>query len=247
MGCASSTPSNAKKSTHAPQHHQPQLHQPRLQQVQQQPPHAAASTSASPTGDRAANFTGPSAFGSYRHHVPCRYFAQGNCILGNACEYLHDRSRARRRADDEGWQTYDPVAFGERREYVDDDAALARAIEESLATAPPALPAQQTRTFTSAADAPFTEVELVYMAKLAYSPVKAAEASQSNASCGDQRDLTSCAVCFEEYEMHADLMVLPCLHRFHWTCGASWLKRSPQCPVCNTNPKLAGGSPDLLG
>ena len=40
-----------------------------------------------------------------------------------------------------------------------------------------------------------------------------------------------CAVCLEEMPGGCDVIALPCGHRFHAGCIATWLKTKPSCPI----------------
>jgi hypothetical protein len=41
-----------------------------------------------------------------------------------------------------------------------------------------------------------------------------------------------CAVCLEELEEGAEVIVLPCKHGFHTNCLTPWLKMHSECPYC---------------
>ncbi|KAJ7954843.1 E3 ubiquitin-protein ligase RING1-like [Quillaja saponaria] len=45
-----------------------------------------------------------------------------------------------------------------------------------------------------------------------------------------------CAVCLEDVlqEKHAQLMDLPCSHKYHSKCLQPWLAAHPHCPYCRT-------------
>ncbi|KAL2491644.1 RING-type domain-containing protein [Abeliophyllum distichum] len=44
---------------------------------------------------------------------------------------------------------------------------------------------------------------------------------------------STCAVCFEDYNVGEKLRVLPCHHKFHASCVDTWLiSRRPICPIC---------------
>ncbi|EHA8589366.1 putative E3 ubiquitin-protein ligase RZF1-like [Cocos nucifera] len=49
---------------------------------------------------------------------------------------------------------------------------------------------------------------------------------------GDGRDGSICTICLEIFEAGAELIVLPCSHEFHRSCGTKWLERSHLCPLC---------------
>lgn len=41
-----------------------------------------------------------------------------------------------------------------------------------------------------------------------------------------------CSICFCEYEDGEDLILLPCLHRFHSECLKKWFDEQTTCPIC---------------
>ncbi|TVU26937.1 hypothetical protein EJB05_29510, partial [Eragrostis curvula] len=41
-----------------------------------------------------------------------------------------------------------------------------------------------------------------------------------------------CAICLKKFAVGADLMVMPCAHRFHEACLTKWLALSRLCPCC---------------
>eukprot|EP00451_Oxyrrhis_marina_P049749 CAMPEP_0204478156 /NCGR_PEP_ID=MMETSP0471-20130131/33364_1 /ASSEMBLY_ACC=CAM_ASM_000602 /TAXON_ID=2969 /ORGANISM="Oxyrrhis marina" /LENGTH=239 /DNA_ID=CAMNT_0051480963 /DNA_START=12 /DNA_END=729 /DNA_ORIENTATION=+ len=41
-----------------------------------------------------------------------------------------------------------------------------------------------------------------------------------------------CSICFAELHRTDGSTLLPCSHRFHKSCLASWLQRQPTCPLC---------------
>ena len=42
----------------------------------------------------------------------------------------------------------------------------------------------------------------------------------------------SCPICLEEFEIGESIRALPCLHKFHPHCVATWLRSNAVCPVC---------------
>jgi len=57
---------------------------------------------------------------------------------------------------------------------------------------------------------------------------------------GEGAEEDSCCICLEVYEEGEDLILLPCLHRFHYNCMRSWTKTSTfsgaaSCPYCKTS------------
>lgn len=51
----------------------------------------------------------------------------------------------------------------------------------------------------------------------------------------DSEDRIECAICMNTYAHEDEIMVLPCLHWFHSTCGREWLDKRPECPLCQTD------------
>ncbi|KAL2089790.1 hypothetical protein ACEWY4_014478 [Coilia grayii] len=41
-----------------------------------------------------------------------------------------------------------------------------------------------------------------------------------------------CRICLAQHMQGEELMVLPCLHRFHSSCVLQWLRENPICPLC---------------
>ena len=48
---------------------------------------------------------------------------------------------------------------------------------------------------------------------------------------GDADEL-ECVICMDGVDVGETVIVLPCLHRLHATCGARWLRLNPSCPMC---------------
>ena len=44
-----------------------------------------------------------------------------------------------------------------------------------------------------------------------------------------------CSVCLSDFAVGEELIVLPCLHRFHSECVLQWLERSVFCPICKSD------------
>jgi len=47
-----------------------------------------------------------------------------------------------------------------------------------------------------------------------------------------------CGICLEDFCDGEGIVRLPCLHRFHVSCGRDWLTRQARCPFCNCEVKL---------
>lgn len=47
----------------------------------------------------------------------------------------------------------------------------------------------------------------------------------------------SCQVCLGPYEIEEEFLTLPCLHQYHATCIAGWMRQRTTCPIC-LNPVL---------
>ncbi len=41
-----------------------------------------------------------------------------------------------------------------------------------------------------------------------------------------------CAVCTDPIEVGAEILTLPCDHKFHATCVSPWLRQTGTCPTC---------------
>jgi len=42
----------------------------------------------------------------------------------------------------------------------------------------------------------------------------------------------TCAICFEHFSPGDEVKLLPCSHRYHSTCVATWLEQHDSCPTC---------------
>ena len=45
----------------------------------------------------------------------------------------------------------------------------------------------------------------------------------------------TCTVCMESFKKGEELMILPCMHRYHKNCIMPWLQQSGLCSVCRYN------------
>ena len=59
-----------------------------------------------------------------------------------------------------------------------------------------------------------------------------ASAKQSASEGDDENDENLCIICVDEYEAGDELVVLPCIHRFHDDCIEEWLQQHDTCPIC---------------
>jgi hypothetical protein len=50
-----------------------------------------------------------------------------------------------------------------------------------------------------------------------------------------------CPMCLEEMAVGAEVIELPCSHRFHASCSMQWLTVKLACPVCRAVPACGGG------
>ncbi len=51
--------------------------------------------------------------------------------------------------------------------------------------------------------------------------------------------VTSCAICFDDFEFTDDVRLLPgCHHVFHSKCCDQWLYRRQMCPMCRHAVKM---------
>ncbi|CAD8186247.1 unnamed protein product [Paramecium octaurelia] len=46
------------------------------------------------------------------------------------------------------------------------------------------------------------------------------------------QEFKSCGICFMNYLKGEDLVLLPCIHRFHVKCMSKWLIEQSTCPIC---------------
>jgi len=72
------------------------------------------------------------------------------------------------------------------------------------------------------------------------------------AKAGGDEDHRTCSICLEEYETGDEITILPCFHRFHTHCVASWLLADNMagCAVCRRSPfegLIEGGVPGQPG
>lgn len=42
----------------------------------------------------------------------------------------------------------------------------------------------------------------------------------------------NCVICMESFAANEEIITLPCLHIFHYTCGSEWLQGNKTCPIC---------------
>jgi hypothetical protein len=62
-------------------------------------------------------------------------------------------------------------------------------------------------------------------------PAAAAAASATRTDSNDEQPC--CAVCIDDFAPDADIIVLPCRHKFHTDCIVPWLtERQSKCPLC---------------
>lgn len=48
----------------------------------------------------------------------------------------------------------------------------------------------------------------------------------------EEEEKITCSICWVDYEVGQSVLILPCLHWVHATCGEEWLTRKAQCPIC---------------
>nr|GMC92527.1 probable E3 ubiquitin-protein ligase RHY1A [Ipomoea batatas] len=51
-------------------------------------------------------------------------------------------------------------------------------------------------------------------------------------SGGGAEEEWRCSICLEEFSKGVNITTLPCSHRFHHSCIATWLERQASCPLC---------------
>lgn len=56
------------------------------------------------------------------------------------------------------------------------------------------------------------------------------------------KDLTECEFCLQDYVNGDELIRLPCMHAFHASCAAPWLRKAGTCPVCQIDICKACGN-----
>ncbi|CAD8085335.1 unnamed protein product [Paramecium sonneborni] len=52
---------------------------------------------------------------------------------------------------------------------------------------------------------------------------------------GLSQEYKQCSICLTNYEDGEELILLPCIHRFHKTCISEWFKEQTTCPICKTD------------
>ena len=57
------------------------------------------------------------------------------------------------------------------------------------------------------------------------------DASQTNVV----RDGEECPICLAKYKEEDRMFLLPCMHRFHVDCVASWIFKTNSCPMCRSH------------
>ncbi|CAD8189544.1 unnamed protein product [Paramecium octaurelia] len=52
---------------------------------------------------------------------------------------------------------------------------------------------------------------------------------------GLSQEYKQCTICINNYEDGEELILLPCIHRFHKKCISEWFKNQSTCPICKTD------------
>ncbi|CAD8171040.1 unnamed protein product [Paramecium pentaurelia] len=52
---------------------------------------------------------------------------------------------------------------------------------------------------------------------------------------GLSQEYKQCSICINNYEDGEELILLPCIHRFHKKCISEWFKEQSTCPICKTD------------
>ncbi|CAK74048.1 unnamed protein product (macronuclear) [Paramecium tetraurelia] len=52
---------------------------------------------------------------------------------------------------------------------------------------------------------------------------------------GLSQEYKQCSICINNYEDGEELILLPCIHRFHKKCISEWFKNQSTCPICKTD------------
>ena len=55
---------------------------------------------------------------------------------------------------------------------------------------------------------------------------------EKSAVSSEDSDNHKCVICLCEYEDGDQVIVTPCVHKFHEDCLVPWLKSNTQCPIC---------------
>ena len=45
----------------------------------------------------------------------------------------------------------------------------------------------------------------------------------------------NCGICLQDYENNEEILILPCLHIYHYNCIINWFQRKKTCPFDNQN------------
>jgi len=56
-----------------------------------------------------------------------------------------------------------------------------------------------------------------------------------NKSKYNKNNIKNCGICLQDYEDNEEILLLPCLHIYHYNCIIHWFERKKTCPFDNQN------------
>merc|ERR1712147_515179 len=69
-------------------------------------------------------------------------------------------------------------------------------------------------------------------------------AAATDANMSENAALSSeCCICLDEMAHGDKASVLPCGHRFHFSCILDWVQHTPLCPLCKKSARSTGPRP----
>ena len=167
----------------------------------------------------------------------CQYFISGYCREGAACKDLHPAGLL---ADDHAAPAAVPQT---RARGIDDDEAMRLAIEQSWRE-------EEERQIKQAEEASKRGEKPRPMPKkprgdgkqdpMDVFPVFPYHQTASDRTKPADDPSLSCPICMCAYEEGEDIMMLTCMHRFHASCAADWVRKHPTCPNCNMDITVTG-------
>ena len=75
------------------------------------------------------------------------------------------------------------------------------------------------------------EEQIAGFAQYQFSEKNAKKSSGDSSEISDNNRL--CVICQYDFKEGDNVLLLPCLHRYHCECITTWLKEKRKCPVCN--------------
>ena len=216
---------------------------------------AKASQNMSPDRSSAASTPSPGSPAK----KPCIYFMSGYCRNGSSCPDDHGPDAAAAVSPQAAASPIGRASSGNRARglphLVTEEQAIAIAMIQSLRDALQASPTHAERkkirdelrtyqellrasTIVGGGDQsspkgtkspPRAATSMNHFPSFEYSQDVVRKQQQHNEASEDHHE---CSICIAPYTGGERIVVLPCLHWFHFSCAASWLERSAQCPLC---------------